>query len=221
MDSRIVELCLRFEDHLDAFSRTELFTGPSWYFHDKTLALRTTLGLRGALRDDAFFDWLYATLVSWGLHRMGPGNTKLRDIQEIRDSIRSQEDRLTGLVNEKLTTAALADVPELTDALWTVLTSLRISVAEAQIVANAKALHHLLPDLVPPIDRQYTYRFFYGRTMLSIPEREAFNEMFERFVRVATSQKDIVYSKVGQPWHTSVSKVVDNAIVGFMLEYQG
>ena len=90
MDSRIVELCLRFEDHLDAFSRTELFTGPSWYFHDKTLALRTTLGLRGALRDDAFFDWLYATLVSWGLHRMGPGNTKLRDIQEIRDSIRGR-----------------------------------------------------------------------------------------------------------------------------------
>ena len=46
-----------------------------------------------------------------------------------------------------------------------------MSVAAAQIVANSKALHHLLPALVPPIDREYTFRFFYDRTMLTINER--------------------------------------------------
>ena len=39
---------------------------------------------------------------------------------------------------------------------------------------GSKVLHHVLPDLVPPIDRQYTFKFFYGRTLLSIPEEVAF-----------------------------------------------
>jgi hypothetical protein len=33
-------------------------------------------------------------------------------------------------------------------------------VSGATVVVNSKALFHLLPGLVPPIDRQYTVRFF-------------------------------------------------------------
>ena len=29
---------------------------------------------------ELFFDYLYATLASWGMHRMGKGKTKLRDL---------------------------------------------------------------------------------------------------------------------------------------------
>ncbi|MGA8923203.1 MAG: hypothetical protein WB682_08655 [Candidatus Dormiibacterota bacterium] len=35
-----------------------------------------------------------------------------------------------------------------------------MSVSNATIVVNSKAFHHLFPDLIPPIDRQYTIRFF-------------------------------------------------------------
>jgi hypothetical protein len=38
--------------------------------------------------------------------------------------------------------------------------TLRLSESDATIVVNSKALHHLLPEFVPPIDRQYTIRFF-------------------------------------------------------------
>lgn len=37
---------------------------------------------------------------------------------------------------------------------------LKLSVSDATIVVNSKALYHLLPRLIPPIDRQYTVRFF-------------------------------------------------------------
>ena len=38
--------------------------------------------------------------------------------------------------------------------------TLKLSASGATIVVNAKALYHLLPALIPPIDRQYTIRFF-------------------------------------------------------------
>jgi hypothetical protein len=38
--------------------------------------------------------------------------------------------------------------------------ALKLSVSEATIVVNSKALFHVLPQLIPPIDRQYTVRFF-------------------------------------------------------------
>jgi hypothetical protein len=44
------------------------------------------------------------------------------------------------------------------------------SVAEVRLVANSKALHHVLPGLIPPIDRMYTFQSFYGRKMLSMRE---------------------------------------------------
>ena len=38
--------------------------------------------------------------------------------------------------------------------------ALDLTESNATVVANAKALHHLVSDLIPPIDRQYTIRFF-------------------------------------------------------------
>ena len=35
--------------------------------------------------------------------------------------------------------------------------------AGSQIVAGSKMLNHFLPDLIPPIDRPYTFSFFTGR----------------------------------------------------------
>jgi len=37
---------------------------------------------------------------------------------------------------------------------------LKVSISDATIVAHSKALAHILPALIPPIDRQYTIRFF-------------------------------------------------------------
>src|SRR5712692_7656591 len=38
--------------------------------------------------------------------------------------------------------------------------ALELSESDATIVVNSKALHHLFPEFIPPIDRQYTIRFF-------------------------------------------------------------
>jgi hypothetical protein len=186
MDQRARKLADVFDDYVRVFGTSERFTGPSGYFHRKTLALRTLHhDIASVLQDDAFFD---ATLTAWGMHRMGPGNTRLRALSEIRDSICAQAEALEALAPLEITTVSAADRMSVVDKTWSVLTALRVSVADAQIVANSKALHHLLPALVPPMDRNYTYRFFYGRKKLSISEREAFGEIFSRLLDVAATR---------------------------------
>lgn len=222
MNERIGELGTGFENYARVFAKSERFTGPSWYFHRKTLRRRAEhKTIVSLLEDDLFFDMLYATLTAWGLHRMGPGNTKLRDLNDIRESVREVATPL-----EKLAGINIFDVGEsrrsgVTDAVWSVLTGLRVSVAKVQIVANSKALHHLLPSLVPPMDREYTFRFFYGRNMLSIDEHTAFGEMFIRLLGLAYSQESVIRKLRDDTWNTSSSKVIDNAIVGYMIAREG
>ncbi len=217
MERRVDQLCESFGSSLDRFEATALFTGPSFYFHEKTLSRRRSEGLASVLEDDLWFDYLYATLTAWGLHRMGPGNTKLRDIEELRTSVRAQAAALETLEDLRITSLTEKEASSIAPQVWAILTALKVSVAKAQLVANSKALHHLLPGLVPPIDREYTFRFFYSRTMLSIPEREAFLEIYEQLHRVAARGADEILRRVGSGWHTSESKVIDNAVIGYMV----
>jgi hypothetical protein len=106
MDQRVGKLTDRFDEYVRVFGASERFTGPSGYFHRKALALRAQhKEIASLIEDDAFFDAVYATLTAWGMHRMGPGNTRLRDLAEIRDSIRAEAEPLQALASLDITTA--------------------------------------------------------------------------------------------------------------------
>ena len=45
---------------------------------------------------------------------------------------------------------------------WQIIAAIKVSTSRTQSVAASKMLHHFLPDLIPPIDRQYTFSFFTG-----------------------------------------------------------
>jgi len=83
-------------------------------------------------------------------------------------------------------------------------------------VANSKALHHLLPALVPPIDRAYTLRFFYADTTLSKGDEATFKEIYPYFHRIAVARREQITSHLGTGMNTSETKVIDNAIVAFV-----
>ena len=71
------------------------------------------------------------------------------------------------------------------------------------------------------MDREYTFRFFYDRTMLSVDEPTAFSEMFTRMLRVARAHGAAIRGVVGDAWNTGPAKVVDNAIVGYLIAREG
>jgi len=218
MGQRVSELIENFEACCDAFDRANLFTGPSAYFHSKTIALLRQYKSPGdAILDKSFLESLYATLTAWGMHRMGPGNTKLVDFKLLVDGFGQ-----FGHVIRKLSAVRIVDLPSdeighVSDQVWAIISKLRIGQGETKIVAGSKALHHVLPDLVPPIDREYTIRFFFHHKSLSQGDRAAFHEMFPYFCRIATESRRKIETRIGKGMNTSTAKVIDNAIVGFVL----
>ena len=66
----------------DAYYRAETFGGPSLYFHHRALATRQSPASL------AHLEYVYATLASWGMHRMGTGGSRMRPGDDFRDSIR-------------------------------------------------------------------------------------------------------------------------------------
>ena len=61
MQERVESLIEHFDEYVGVFDQRNLFTGPSVYFHGKTLEiLRRHNNPSEALLDDLFFDYLYA-----------------------------------------------------------------------------------------------------------------------------------------------------------------
>jgi hypothetical protein len=100
---RISSLCDSFSECLARFEATALFTGPSLYFHQKTVARRAFVtDVSEVVRDEQFVDLLYATLTAWGMHRMGPVNATLADLATIKASFGSQVNAIRALQSRTL-----------------------------------------------------------------------------------------------------------------------
>ena len=214
--SRIEELCRDFEFYLEEFDRLNPFTGPSVYFHLKTLERLRSLGLSKIFEDECFFEYLYATLASWGMHRMGPGGAKLVEFSDFMETLKGQMSSIIELKDVKLVEISEDELGDVMDKLWKILSSLRVSATETQLIAGSKALHHLLPDLLPPIDRQHTLKFVYGYSPTYGSEKQWFEKAYRCLWKIGTRKKDTIPRWVGKGFHTSETKVVDNAVIAYV-----
>jgi len=218
MEQRTELLTKTFDDCVRYFSSSNQFSGPSVYFHRRTIEMRQSAAPSECVADVRFLELLYATLTSWGMHRLGPGNTKLVDFDTFSAVVAAQIDNIEALEHLKLCDIADDELPELTRRLWEIIANLRVGVGETRIVSGSKTLHHILPDLIPPIDRQYTLRFFYDNTMINGGDARVFREIFPLLRRISCESRDLIRGAVGKsPMGTSEAKIVDNAIVGFCL----
>ena len=109
------------------------------------------------------------------------------------------------------------DVRPLTDAVWALLESLAVSTRQSQLVAGTKALHHLLPDLIPPIDRAYTLRCLLGATTITKTGERQFRAVFPQLVGIAQARRGPIEAAVGRGFHTGVAKTVDTAVIGYTI----
>jgi hypothetical protein len=237
MDRQVGSLIASFDHFVGVFDANRRFGGPSIYFHDRTLERLRSFGSPSeALLDDGFVESLYAVLTAWGMHRMGSRGARMEDFSAFRDSLRSQLPaiikldqhlkKIGGDVTPSLFQIPEAEVPILQEELWSVISGFKLGKSdEARIVIGSKAVHHLFPELLPPIDRRYTLRFFLDiETLAGRRERDAFQLIFPRFHRIAVECSPLIETllQAGLPakgyMRTSCSKMIDNAIVGFGIE---
>lgn len=98
--------------------------------------------------------------------------------------------------------------------------------SKTSLVGNSKVMAHALPNLVPPVDRQYTLRFLFGNTNIR-------NELEHEWDRLQLILQNFFYpivldrafkakantwqeNQVEFVWDTSPLKIVDNLVIGLL-----
>jgi hypothetical protein len=179
-------------------------------YHVETIGLRRRLGsAKAALADEPFQRSLYRTLQAWGI---GARASRLRDFPDFVGALQAEARTIEGLDGLAIDDTAL-DVRDVGSTVARLAQSLDIVTNKTRIVPGSKTLHHLLPDLVVPIDREYTQRFFdwANPSFQQFPER-CFRQAFSAFATIARQVNPEQH--IGAGWYTSRTKVIDNAIVG-------
>lgn len=206
--------------HADAYHQryyaSETFGGPSIHFH------RRALGMWGKVTGVERLELIYAVLSSWGMHRMGPSGSKMQAFATFEGSVASVKECIEALrpvLPGKLSPSDWA-------MLEMVFKDIKVMVSGTTIVGNSKVMAHLLPNLVAPVDRQYTLKFLFGRKEIQNGlEREwklmrKIHEQFYYPVAIDTGFQRKAQAWIIKdsrfPWDTSILKVIDNLVIGSM-----
>jgi hypothetical protein len=209
---RIAEVIAWFPDYVSAYDHLVPFTRSGQYeWHRAAIQSRLRwLDVGDALADDALLGQLYQTLQKWGIGRR---QSRLVPLAEFRRALRSRSTQIAELGALSIDDPGL-DVAGTAGLLWNLIEQLGVVTNVALIVAGSKTLHHLLPDLVPPMDRAWTGAFFLWSTAgPQSAQRATFVRTFAGFADIAVATEPSRF--VGQGWRTSRTKILDNAIIGY------
>jgi hypothetical protein len=195
----------------NSFYAKEVFTGPSLYFHGKALDARHMSD------NEQYLEYIYATLVSWGMHRMGSGGSKMLGFEEFKNSVDGLKDEICAAQNINIEDIAESD--------WAVLEkifkNLKIMKTGTSLVGNSKVMAHMMANIVPPIDRAYTLRYLEENVKNGFEhEWPLMRNIIEKFfIPVATDKNYSTHAKnwMGDrkkyPWDSSPFKIIDNLII--------
>jgi len=222
------------------FKDLDLWRGPSLDFHRMTISYlrrkqqKPNFSYESLSQDQYFLILLYGTLATWGLHRMGT-KRRMVNFMIFKEQVRSILELLDGIKEITLSNSTFAEInneekrirclfkkPRITEG-----KNLQASNQVPILVPNSKLLHHLHPDLCPPMDWEYIFRYFYCKNInakqpyrQSTPDRqiEWFWKILTEYKRFYDLHYKIVNSFLNQDitgMETSITKIIDNIVVGY------
>jgi hypothetical protein len=200
----------------DAY-KDRIFGGPSLHFHRQALK-----ALQSGLRAHAL-EYIYAVLPSWGMHRPGKGGAKMLSFEDFKDSITE--------LRSEIRRARQLCFSSLREEDWQVLRDIFLEIkvmkTGVKLIGNSKVMAHLMPDTVPPVDREYTLKFLKGKKDVpSSPDeqwlllRKIIESFFIPIASDAAFRKKANHwmkAKTKYPWDTSLFKVIDNLVIGAVM----
>jgi len=216
IEKRLDELCDDIEKWVTIANQDGMTDSPDRHFHIRTMDRLRDIGLAGVFKDALFFDYLYATLISWGMNR-GKKENRLCGFEGFMNSICSYREEIIKLSSQSLAALNSADsglVNDVAGNLWELLTDISssLSARESKLVLGTKTLHHLLPDLVPPIDNVFTLGFF----PYSGGSERIFKQVFIDYLYVYENEHALIEKLIRtNPLNSCITKTIDNAIIGY------
>ena len=188
------------------------FGGPSLYFHQKALECQQTEFL-----GDRHLEYVYATLVAWGMHRMGNGGAKMPDYLVFKSSILKHQNDYKDLYSLSIEKINADKIDSIIDDLTELCFSINATTSNSYLVSGSKTLAHILPHLVCPMDREYTCKFF-KVYLNSKSEQTFFKKVIKEMWRFYQDTNNVqsLSPILGTPFNESYPKIFDNLII----EYQ-
>lgn len=195
------------------FQRSLNYTKTFYRPYDPGLFLyKYLLNYSGRYLSDEHIELVYTTLIAWNMNSRG---AQLNDYKIIRKMLQKNESVLCKLryifienLNREEFSKVLNEIEELFSK-W------KISKTKTQLISFSKTLHFLLPNLVMPIDRKYTLKFFYNKTGINYKSQYYdYCEIQKVLHRTALEYKLSDY--LDQNWNLNIPKTFDNAIIGFV-----
>lgn len=212
---RYLELILNLEQYNSAIIKnSKTFVGPSIYFHQKALEYQEKEFL-----SDRHIEYVYATLVAWGMHRMGPNGAKMPDYDIFKSSILDSKIKkaLEELKDKRIEDITADEIDSIIQKLSEICFSVKGSDSNSHLVSGSKILAHILPNLACPMDRQYTCTFF-GVNLNSKNEQTIFKEVIRQMWEFYQDSNHIRLLKpiLGKPFNMSFPKIFDNLIINYV-----
>jgi hypothetical protein len=204
--AKIDSLVENINHYLEIFSQRNQYGGPSIYFHNRIIDVLQRTPIDRLLNSLWFSEYIYSVLVSWGMHRMD-GGAQLKDFPLFHNVI-------TNFIQNLIPISHLT-ITELTETHFETIVNLfdnnSVMRTTPRLVGNSKTMHHILPNLIPPIDNKSTLWFFNNPNM---SESETLIYVIKKYqyIYTAINWEEVNYTG---PMKTTKIKLIDNAIIGF------
>ena len=208
-DHKIGEIIEAIKNDL---SGANLFgVGPKLLLYRQLLGTRAEYpSVRQFLMSEAHLKLLYDTLEAWDMNVRG---ARMKSFAGFKASLMRRIGELNHLEDSGQSNQFSTQFRR---HLKTTYETLHVMLSKAKLVANAKILHFLFPDLLMPVDRQHVLCYLYGPSGYTIPNRPGsvskYLEIIDFSFAVMGAQEDWTLYLDDQ-WNTTVPKMIDNAMV--------
>lgn len=175
------------------------------------------------IKNRCFIDLIWATLDACN---MNSRSAKLADIEDFKKNLIDNTEATEAI--ESLKKYSIEDLSEKNDKskgifeqLKTLFNMLKLTDTDTKLVTFSKTMHFLLPNLIVPIDRKYTLKFF------ELNINNAKDEEFDHFTNIESTfglfasevNLDDFVSK-NSKWCKYKTKIIDNIIIGYVKKEQ-
>jgi hypothetical protein len=158
LETRVQDLFTSFAEYVEVFRLRGPFSASQLRAHLKAVKRRAAFASAAeAVSDQEFADGIRDVLREWGV---GTRGAELVPSEIFRAELRKLAPNLDELGQVQIEDRTL-NVRSVASMVWRLLDSICLVTKHGQpvrnrLVSGSKALHHVLPTLVFPIDREYT-----------------------------------------------------------------
>lgn len=162
--------------------------------------------------NDDFIELVYVTLSAWNMNTRG---AKLNEFTAFKESIISSKKIIESLQNSNINN--ITDEYIRTRLYYLFFGLKLVDDTKPPLVTFSKTMHFFIPELVVPIDRTYTLRYFYGNVNVPKNHERQFTMFMDIEEQYSLYAKKIDLAKYyDQIWNRNIPKIMDNIIIGYL-----